>query len=91
MTNTPANDWSTYQRLVLTELKRLDSNLEKLTDRIEIAIKHERANRMQVERSVATELRKLALDVNTLKLKCGLYGLLGGLLPVLTALLMKQL
>ena len=85
------NGWRDYQKLVLNELRRLDENVEKLGTRIDQAVKHERGNRQMMENATQTELQRLALDVNTLKLKCGMYGLVGGLLPVCTALILKQL
>ena len=86
-----SNGWRDYQKLVLNELRRLDENVEKLGTRIDQAVKHERGNRQMMENATQTELQRLALDVNTLKLKCGVYGLVGGLLPVCTALILKQL
>lgn len=85
-----SNGWNEYQKLVLSELRRLDESVEKLGARIDQAVKHERGNRQMVENVTQTELQRLALDVNTLKLKCGVYGLIGGLLPVCTALILKQ-
>ena len=89
--DTGNNGWRDYQKLVLNELRRLDENVEKLGDRVDIALKHERGNRQVVENATQADLQRLALDVNTLKLKCGVYGLVGGLLPVCTALILKQL
>jgi len=81
--------WREYQKLVLNELQRLDASLEKLTDRIETAIKHERGNRMQTEQNFAAELQKVTMDVHSLKLKASLFGclfgLVGGLVPVIVA------
>jgi len=88
---TSSNGWNEYQKLVLSELRRLDENVEKLGERIDQAVKHERGNRQLVENAMQGEMKRLALDVNTLKLKCGVYGLVGGLLPVCTALILKNL
>lgn len=85
------NGWRDYQKLVLNELRRLDENVEKLGTRIDQAVKHERGNRQLVENATQADLQRLALDVNTLKLKCGMYGLLGGLVPVCTSLILKHL
>ena len=71
--------WREYQKLVLNELRRLDTNLEKLTDRIDAAVKHERSNRQMSETAMQSDI------------KAGVWGLLGGLLPVLTALMLKLL
>ena len=85
------NGWREYQKLVLSELRRLDSNLEKLNERIDRAVKHERGNRQQVEANTHAEVSRIALEVHGLKIKAGIWGLLGGLLPVMTALLLKQI
>ena len=85
------NGWREYQKLVLNELRRLDINLEKLSDRIDVSIKHERNNRHQVENGLQDEIRNVALEVHGLKIKAGIWGLLGGLLPVLAALLLGKL
>lgn len=86
-----SNEWRDYQKLVLSELQRLDTNIEKFADRMDQAMRHERVTRTQTEKSVAVELNRLAIEVNLLKLKAGICGLLGGLLPVLTAILVRQL
>lgn len=91
MTNDDHNTWRDYQKLVLNELQRLDSSVEGLKQTIGDAIRHERNNRVQVERSFAAELQRLQVEVHGLKIKAGIWGLVGGLLPVLTALLLKQL
>jgi len=85
------NGWREYQRLVLAELKRLDETVEKLTVKIDKTVGHERNNRRAAENATMDEVRRIALEVHGLKIKAGIWGLLGGLLPVLTALLMKQL
>tara|TARA_R110002051_G_C8576093_1_gene476560 strand:- start:423 stop:695 length:273 start_codon:yes stop_codon:yes gene_type:complete len=85
------NGWREYQRLVLSELKRLDASIEKIGDRMDKVIKHERHNRQQVEHNILTDVQRLSLAVHGLKIKCGIFGLIGGLLPVIAALLMKQL
>ena len=85
------NGWREYQKLVLSELRRLDANLEKLSERIDRAVKHERGNRQQVEANTHAEVSRIALEVHGLKIKAGIWGLLGGLLPVMTAILLKQI
>ena len=83
--------WREYQRLVLSELRRLDNNVEKLGERIDRVVKHERGNRQQVENVMQVELRRIALEVHGLKIKAGIWGLVGGSIPVVTTLLLKQL
>lgn len=91
MDSSEGQGWREYQKLVLNELRRLDTNLEKLTDRIDAAVKHERSNRQISETAMQSDIRKISLEVRELKIKAGVWGLLGGLLPVLTALMLKLL
>jgi hypothetical protein len=83
--------WREYQKLVLSELRRLDNNVEKLGERIDRSVKHERGNRQQVENTMQTEINRISLEVHGLKIKAGVWGLAGGLIPVITALVLKQL
>ena len=91
MTDEGDNGWREYQKLVLSELRRLDSNVEKLGDRVDRAVKHERGNRQMVETAIQAEVNRIALEVHGLKIKAGIWGLAGGLIPVVTALVLKQL
>jgi len=91
MTDEGSNGWREYQKLVLSELRRLDDNVERLSTRIDKAVSHERGNRQTVETATQNEVRRIALEVQSLKVRAGIWGLLGGLLPVLTALVLRQL
>ena len=81
--------WAEYSRLVLSELRRLDVSIEKIADALDKAIKHERANRQTVENATGAELQRLALEVQSLKIKAGAWGALAGLIPVLVAVCLK--
>jgi len=85
------NGWREYQKLVLSELRRLDENVEKMNERIERAIKHERGNRQMIDQATHEDIRALQIEVHGLKIKAGIWGLIGGLLPVATALLAKAI
>jgi hypothetical protein len=85
------NGWRDYQKLVLSELRRLDQNMEKLTERIDNAIKHERNNRMTVENATLEEVRRVALKVHGLEIRCGIFGILGGVLATLGTILVNKL
>lgn len=105
----PANDglgdgdngggsWSSWSRLVLAELKRLDGNIERIGDKmadvprwIDRAVKHETGNRRQVEDDMRVEILRLSTEVAALKVRAGVWGLMGGLLPVLVAITLKAL
>ena len=91
MPESESSDWSTYQRLVLSELKRLDSGLNRMNDQTAKALKHERGNRQQVEMGIMTEIAQLRTDIQSLKIKAGVWGAVAGMIPVVSVLLLKQL
>lgn len=91
MPDEQTNGWREYQNLVLSELRRLDEGVSRLNERIEDAIRHERGHRVRVEDATANSIKRLELDVYGLRIKAGIWGLLGGLLPVLAALLLKAI
>ena len=90
MPDNESSDWSTYQRLVLSELKRLDDSLTKMNDQNAQSIKHERSNRQQVEMGILTDLAQLRTDIQSLKIKAGIWGAIAGMIPVVSVLLLKQ-
>lgn len=59
------NGWSEYQKLVLSELKRLDEGIGELSDKVE----------------------RLRIDVAMIKVKVGLWGMIGGTIPAGIALI----
>ena len=90
--------WASWSRLVLAELKRLDGNIERIGDRmvdvprwIDRAVKHEQNNRRQVENDVRVEILRLSTEMAALKVRAGVWGLMGGLLPVLAAIMLRAL
>ena len=91
MPENESSDWSTYQRLVLSELKRLDGSLTRMNDQTALAIKHERSNRQQVEMGILADLAQLRTDIQALKIKAGIWGAIAGMIPVISVLLLKQL
>jgi hypothetical protein len=91
MPENESSDWSTYQRLVLSELKRLDGSLTRMNDQTAATIKHERRNRQQVEMGIMTEIAQLRTDIQSLKVKAGIWGAVAGMIPVISVLLLKQL
>ena len=91
MPDKESSDWSTYQRLVLSELKRLDASLTKMNDQNVASIKHERSNRQQVEMGIMTDLAQLRTDIQSLKIKAGIWGAIAGMIPVVSVLLLKQI
>ena len=86
-----SNGWQQDQKLVLHELRRLDKSLEKLGDRVDNGISHERNNRRQVEQGLSAEIQTLAIKVASLQIKCGIYATIGASIPVLASLVIRQL
>ena len=91
MPENESSDWSTYQRLVLSELKRLDSGLSRMNDQTARALKHERGNRQQVEMGILADIAQLRTEIQSLKIKAGIWGAMAGLIPVISVLLLKQI
>lgn len=91
MSDNESSDWSTYQRLVLSELKRLDASLTKMNDQNAQSLKHERSNRQTVEMGIMTDIAQLRTDIQSLKVKAGVWGAIAGMIPVISVLLLKQL
>ena len=61
------NDWSKYEQLVLSELKRISRDV---TD-------------------IYSHVDKLREEVAALKVKSGVWGLLGGTIPVIIAVVIE--
>ena len=80
MSDDTGNGWGEYRKLVMTEI-----------DRLAREIRHERNNAKQVQQHLWDQMLRVEKEVATLKVKCGLWGLVGGLIPVVTALLMTKL
>jgi hypothetical protein len=74
------NGWGEYRKLVMTEIERLTSE-----------IRHERNNGKQVQQLMWEHMLRIEKEVASLKVKCGVWGLVGGLIPVVTALLMQRI
>jgi hypothetical protein len=71
--------WDEYRKLVLAELRRIDDGFQ-----------HERKNRSMSERLVWERMAHLDVEIAALKIKAGIWGLMGGLIPALTALLLQR-
>ena len=80
MSDEAGNGWSEYRKLVMTEIERLTRE-----------IRHERNNAKQVQQHLWDQMLRVEKEVATLKVKCGIWGLVGGLIPVVTALLMTKI
>jgi hypothetical protein len=72
------NGWDEYRKLVMREIERLTSE-----------IRHSRHNHEQGLQGLYERLIETEKHVATLQVKCGIFGLLGGLIPALTALILN--
>jgi hypothetical protein len=80
MSDDAGNGWGEYRKLVMTEIERLARE-----------IRHERNNQKQVQQHLWDQMLRIEKEVASLKVKCGVWGLVGGLIPVVTALLMNKI
>ena len=80
MSDDAGNGWSEYRKLVMTEIERLARE-----------IRHERNNGKQVQQHLWDQMLRIEKEIATLKVRCGVWGLVGGLIPVVTALLMNKI
>ena len=72
------NGWDEYRKLVMREIERLTSE-----------IRHSRNNHEQGLQGLYERLIETEKHVATLQVKCGIFGLLGSLIPAVTALILK--
>ena len=80
MSDYAGNGWGEYRKLVMTEIERLARE-----------IRHERNNGKQVQQHLWDQMLRIEKEIATLKVRCGVWGLVGGLIPVVTALLMNKI
>ena len=80
MSEDAGNGWGEYRKLVMTEIERLARE-----------IRHERNNGTQVQQHLWDQMLRIEKEIATLKVRCGVWGLVGGLIPVVTALLMNKI
>ena len=80
MSDDAGNGWGEYRKLVMTEIERLARE-----------IRHERNNGKQVQQHLWDQMLRIEKEIATLKVRCGVWGLVGGLIPVVTALLMNKI
>ena len=80
MSDETGNGWGEYKKLVMTEI-----------DRLAREIRHERNNGKQVQQGMWDQMLRIEREIASLKVKCGVWGLCGGLIPVVTALLTNKI
>jgi hypothetical protein len=74
------NGWDEYRKLVMTEIERLARE-----------IRHERNNQKQVQQHLWDQMLRIEKEVAQLKIKAGVWGLAGGLIPTVTALILSSI
>lgn len=78
------NGWNEWSRHVLAELQRLHGTIENLEDKIEVL-------KDDFTKNFNEELRKVQVDIAMLQVKSGVWGLVGGLIPVLIYVVLEVL
>lgn len=73
------NGWDEYRKLVLTEIQRLADE-----------IRQERNNAERVQSHMLNRLTEVDKEIAMLKVRCGMWGVMGGLIPALAALLVTK-
>ena len=69
------DSWSEYRRLVLTQLEGLHSDL--------------RAIHSKIDEVRERDIHALWLEMNTLKVKAGVWGVIAGSIPMLVSLILN--
>ena len=70
--------WDEYRRLVLSELERLDKAVKESDKSDAVAIS-----------KLLVDVTRLREDVVALKIKAGIWGILGGVITTIGAILLK--
>ena len=72
-----ASEWNEYQRLVLHELERLGAGIDAVDRKLDTVI--------------STDLSKINVEIAMLKVKAGIWGLMGGMIPAVGLVLLHFL
>lgn len=67
--------WDEYKNLVMAEIRRLAEE-----------IRHERGNARTVQKYVVDRMTEMEKELAVLKVRCGVWGLMGGMIPAISAL-----
>jgi len=81
------NGWDEYKRLVLSEIRRIANFTQETRDKMD---EHCRDTRDQVSKEykeLSTQISTIKADIRALQIKAGVWGLMGGAIPVGIALL----
>ena len=80
MSDDDTNGWNEYKRLVMSSIDRLTEE-----------VRHERNNYKQGIAGVYERLIDVEKEIATLKVRRGIWGMMGGLIPVVTSILVSKL
>jgi len=91
--NIPTNgsDWSHWSKLIISEIKQLNRSVEKLNQEIKKNRDSVFDEIKEVREETQNIYRKLSVEISTLKVKSGIFGILAGSIPVAVFLLFKLL
>lgn len=70
------DSWTEYRKLVVQELERLDHSISQLSTKI--------------DEFMRGDISKIKIDIAMLQVKAGVWGVLGGVLTVLAAVLLSK-
>lgn len=83
------NGWGEWKNLVLADLKQLKHLCLSLERGLEHMRTDLRAEIDKVEDKLVERQHKMQIEIERLKLKSGVWGLMGGLIPAMAIILMK--
>ena len=72
----PGHGWNEYQKLVMSELERLDRS-----------IKGNSKGNDDAHDKITKQLQEIRIDITKLQMKAGVWGLMGGLIPTISVIL----
>jgi len=73
------DNWTKYQKLVLNELERLSGCHDKMNNKMD-----------NFQEQIGTKIGEVRIEIAMLKVKSGIWGLMGGLIPVLVLILVNH-
>jgi len=91
MSNNEDNGWNEYQKLILSELKRLNTLYDKLCEEIKDMGKDYDSKLDRMSRDKDEKIVELKVEISALKVKSGLWGSLAGLVSALAVLLLRMI
>ena len=83
------DNWLEWKNLILADLKQFKQLSVHLREDIEALERSQRAHMEEMERRILEKQHKIQIEVERLKIKSGVWGLLGGAIPAVVFVAMK--